>query len=570
MKGGEISPWLGYGIGSEPPLMDALFIAVAFLFGLLAQQVRLPPLVGFLIAGFVLQGFGQSGGEALGTISDLGVTLMLFSIGVKLRLRTLAAPEIWAGTSIHASGVVVLWSLLLMGVSHLLPGMEPLSWSTVLLLAFALSFSSTVFAVKSLGESGDLGSMHGRISIGVLIMQDLLAVGFLTMSTGKVPSLWSLALLAALLLGRPLLGRLIGRAGHGEMITLCGLFLALVLGARGFDLVGLKADLGAIFVGVLIGSHPRAKEISKSLSGLTDLFLVGFFLKIGLEGSLSLQGVLWALLLLLVLPLKGLGFFFLLTRFHRRARTAWLAAFNLCTYSEFGLIVMSLGVAKGWLGGEWLVAMALALSFSILVVAPLVRRAEEFYDPISDGLRKWETAGTHPDDLPIETQGERIAIFGMGRVGLAAYRALEERFPGRVIGFDRDPTAVAIHQGSGRRVQLADATDSDFWERVRVRENLDLVVLAMPKHGANVQAAETLRRQGYEGVVAATGKFDDEVRELRSLGIDTAFNLYNEAGMGFAAHVSQVFHQQRPDLAGAWRGREGRLDLNGGRSEADE
>jgi glutathione-regulated potassium-efflux system ancillary protein KefC len=533
--------------------MDAVLLAVAFFFGLLAQQLRLPPLVGFLVSGFVLQAFGQKGGDALGVIAELGVTLMLFSIGVKLRVRTLARPEIWAGTSLHTLVVVGLFAPALVLVAALVGQMAGLSWQTALLLAFALSFSSTVFAVKSLEEAGDMGAMHGRVAIGILIMQDILAVLFLTFSTGKIPSLWAVVLLAGLLLGRKWIGGLIGRSGHGEMITLCGLFLALVLGARGFELVGLKADLGALFIGVLVGSHPRAKELSKSLMGLTDLLLVGFFLQIGLEGALSLQGVLWALFLLLLLPLKGLAFFGLLTRFHLRARTSWMAGITLSTYSEFGLIVMALGVGKGWLPTEWLVAMAVALSLSILLVAPFSRRAEELYDPISGFLKRFETKGQHPDDLPIETKGERIAIFGMGRVGVMAYKNLQSRFPGRVIGFDRDPVAVKLHQEADRNVLLADATDSDFWERVRVNENIDLVVLAMPKHGANVHAAKTLRRHGFEGVVTATGKFDDEVRELRQLGLDTAFNLYNEAGSGFADHVVQVFSQQRPDLTSAWR-----------------
>jgi len=533
--------------------MDAIFLAVAFFFGLLAQQFRLPPLVGFLVAGFVLQACGQTGGPTIKVIADLGVTLMLFSIGVKLRVRTLARPEIWAGTSLHTLAAVAVFAPVLLVAGTLTGHAAGLEWRTALLLSFALSFSSTVFAVKSLEESGDMGAMHGRVTIGMLIMQDILAVLFLTFSTGKAPSLWAIALLAALLTGRKWLGALIGRSGHGEMITLCGLFLALVLGGKGFEEVGLKADLGALFVGVLVGSHPRSKELSKSLMGLTDLLLVGFFLQIGLEGAISREGVLWALLLIVLLPLKGLAFFTIFTRFHLRARTSWMAGITLSTYSEFGLILVALGVGKGWLPAEWLVAMAVALSLSILIAAPICRRAEELYDPISDFLKRFETAGQHPDDLPIETNGERIAIFGMGRVGLVAYKNLQARFPGRVIGFDRDPLAVKIHQEADRNVRLADATDSDFWERVKVKETIDLVVLAMPKHGANVQAAKTLKRHAFEGVVTATGKFDDEVRELRELGLDTAFNLYNEAGAGFADHVVQVFSQQRPDLTNAWR-----------------
>ncbi len=536
--------------------MDALLVAIAFAFGLIAQQLKLPPLVGFLISGFVLQALNFRGGEVLEEMANMGVTLMLFTIGLKLRLNTLARPEIWAGTSLHATGVMLIITPLVLVDARLIASDAHPAMTTSLLIAFALSFSSTVFAVKSLGESGELGAMHGRIAIGVLIMQDILAVLFLTFSTGKIPTLWAIPLLLILLGGRKWIQKLIERSGHGEMIALCGLFLALVIGAEGFTAVGLKADLGAIFLGVLVGSHPRAKELGKSLGGLTDLLLIGFFLQIGLQGSLTFSSFGWALLFLILLPLKSIGFFLLLTRFHLRARTAWMSGLNLSTYSEFGLIVLALAVGKGWLGSEWLVAMALALSFSILAVAPLTRKADLLYAKVGGFLKRFETAGQHPDDFPIETKGRRIAIFGMGRVGVAAYRCLNDRFPGKVIGFDRDPESVAAHQDAGRNVLLADATDTDFWNRVRVTDSIDLAILAMPKHEANVHAARCLKQSGFEGVVASTGKFDDDVKELRGLGLDTAFNLYAEAGNGFANHVYNVFKQQRPDLAGAWKSRD--------------
>lgn len=532
--------------------MDFVLLAVAFVCGLLSQQFRLPPLVGFLVAGFVLQLMGKEGGETIAAVSDLGVTLLLFSIGLKLRVRNLLRPEIWAGTTLHSILIILLFAPALYGAAWLVASAAGIEWRTALLLAFALSFSSTVFAIKALAENGDLGSMHGRICIGILVMQDVIAVLFLTASTGKLPSLWAIIAIPALILARPLLGGLLNRSGHGEMLALCGLFLALVVGAKGFDVIGLKADLGALFVGILVGWHPRASELRKSLNQITDLFLVGFFLQIGLEGTLSWTGFVWSLFLLLLLPIKAIGFFALLTRFRLRARTSWMAALSLSTYSEFGLIVLSLGVAKGWIGGEWLVALALVLSLSFLVAAPLSRRAERLYDPISDYLRKWETSGRHRDDLPVLANGERIAIFGMGRVGMAVYHVLEQRFPGQVIGFDRDPKAVEEHQEEERNVKLADATDSDFWERVCPADDLDLAVLAMPTHSANVHAIETLQRHDFHGVVAACGSFPEEIKDLRELGVDTAFNLYARAGSGFANHVISVFGQQRPDLAMKW------------------
>lgn len=533
--------------------MDALLIGIAFLFGLLAQQLKLPPLVGFLVAGFLLQAMGKTGGPMLDTMANVGVTLMLFSIGVKLKLRTLARPEIWGGTSIHVLLVLLVFTPLILVLAAFAGTALGMDWQSALLIAFALSFSSTVFAVKSLNESGDMGAMHGRIAIGVLIMQDILAVLFLTFSTGKLLTLWAIPLLALLLFGRKWIGGLIGRSGHGEMIALCGLFLALVVGAESFTVVNLKADLGALFIGVLVGAHPKSKELSKSLSGVTDLLLIGFFLQIGLQGPITLQALMWALFFIALLPLKSIAFFFLFTRFHLRARTSWMSGLTLSTYSEFGLIVLALAVNNGWLGGEWLIAVALALSISILIAAPLSRKGEMFYEPRHSFLQGFETKGTHPDDLPIDIGAHRIAIFGMGRVGVAAYRYLNDRFPGKVIGFDREPEAVDLHREHGRTVMLADATDSDFWRRVCARDSIDLAVLAMPKHGANVHAAQSLKASDFHGVVAATGKFDDEVKELRGLGLDTAFNLYAEAGNGFAGHVYHVFNQQRPDLAHTWR-----------------
>jgi D-arabinose 1-dehydrogenase-like Zn-dependent alcohol dehydrogenase len=146
----------------------------------------------------------------------------------------------------------------------------------------------------------------------------------------------------------------------------------------------------------------------------------------------------------------------------------------------------------------------------------------------------------------VHLAGERIAIFGMGRVGLAAYSVLEDRFPRRAIGFDRDAAQVKSHRSAGRNVVLADATDSDLWERLQVRDGMDLVILAMPKHGANLHAAETVRRHGYKGVLAAVAKFDEEV-ELKAMESTPSTST---ARLVVVSPITSAtfFKQQRPDL----------------------
>jgi predicted Kef-type K+ transport protein len=534
--------------------MDALAIAAAFLFGLLARQIRLPPMVGFLLAGFLLRAVGQESTAGLQTIADLGVTLLLFLIGLKLQVRSLARPEIWATTSIHSTLVIVLFAPVVFAAASIFSDGD-LNWPRTLLIAFALSFSSTVFAVKTLSESGDLGSLHGKTTIGILVMQDIFAVLFLTFSKGTYPNLWSLAFIPLLILARPLFGLLLHRAGHGELLLLCGFLLALVVGAEGFQQFDMKGDLGALFLGVIVGQHPKSNELRKSLNPITDLLLIGFFLQVGLEESLTPAAFGWAFLALLLLPLKSVFFFFLLTRFHLRARNAWMSALALSNYSEFGLIVAALGSRQGWIEGEWLVTIALNLSLSFLISAPLNRRAREIYDRFSDPLKRFERSGPHRADLPSILPGERIAIFGMGRIGLAAYHTLEQKFPGHLIGFDRSPEKVARHQDEERNVRLADASDSDFWEEICPKDQLDLVVLTLSNHNANVNAVEALKRHDFKGIVIAIGTYHSEILELRDLGVDAAFNLYAQAGLNFAGHIFEVFQQQRPDLVTQWQSR---------------
>ena len=521
--------------------MDPIWIAIAFFLGFAARQVKLPPMVGFLAAGFVLNGIGIEGGETLDIIADLGVTLLLFSIGLKLQIRSLLKPKIWATGTIHMLITVVFFGAALFGLS--LAGISlfgSLDLKLSLLIAFALSFSSTVFAVKVLEEKGEMAALHGRVSIGILIIQDIIAVLFLTFSLGKIPSLWALPFLAMLPVIRYLLKLLLDRSGHGELLILAGMFIALVVGAAGFDLVGLKADLGALIVGMLLADHPKASELAKSLLGFKEIFLVGFFLSIGLSGAPTLEALGIATLLTFVMPLKVALFFLLLSRFKLRARTSMLTSFSLANYSEFGLIVGAVGAANGWIGGEWLVIIAIALSMTFVLAAPLNTAAHGIYSRMAGRLKTFETKTRLPEDETIDPGDARIVIFGMGRVGAGAYDFMQARYGGKVIGVDFDSEVVQQHQQAGRNVIRGDPMDSDFWERAETnKKKVELVMLAMPSQTENKEVTGQLKTFNFPGRIAAIARFDDEVEALKEAGADAAFNVYGEAGAGFAEHISR-------------------------------
>jgi predicted Kef-type K+ transport protein len=519
--------------------MEPLWLIIAFAFGFAARQVHLPPLVGFLVAGLVLHAIGVERGSAIQYIADVGVSLLLFSIGLKLHVKQLLRPEIWAGTSLHMLVTVVVFGAAIYGAS--LAGIPPfggLAPGVALLIAFALSFSSTVFAVKVLEDKGETNSLHGRIAIGILIMQDVVAVLFLVFSTGKIPSPWAFALLGLPLI-RPVLTWVMERSGHGEVLVLYGFFVGF-LGSWVFELVDIKADLGALTFGVLLAHHPKAKEVAREIMGFKDLFLVGFFLNIGLYGPPDLTGVITAVVLVLAVPLKVALFFALLARFRLRARTALLTALSLANYSEFGLIVAATGTAAGWLGDEWMVILATALSISFVVASPPNALAHRIYALYEAALRRFETQTRLPGDELIDPGNARVIIFGMGRVGTRAYEIMRERV-GEVLGVEWDPDTVRQHTEAGRNVILGDGTDSDFWSRTNKdrRGAIEVVMLALPRHVANVSVATRLINDGYPGFIAATAQHADDIAELEALGVQAVFNFYAEAGAGFAEHVCE-------------------------------
>lgn len=520
---------------------EPLWIAIAFACGFLVNRIGLPPLIGFLLAGFMLNAAGAEAGEFLRVIADLGVTLLLFTIGLKLRLKALLPPYIWGVASLHMALVTGLMTLFVLFLSALgLPLVAGVDLQTALIIAFALTFSSTVFAVKILDQAGAGGSFYGLIAIGILIMQDIAAVVFLAASVGKLPSLWALGLLALIPL-RYVLFAILSRAGHGELLVLFGIVLALG-GADLFELVNLKGDLGALVVGMLLANHPKANEMAKNLLSFKELFLVGFFLSVGMAAPPSWNAILLASMFILVLPIKTALYFGLLAAFKLRASTSWRSSLVLANYSEFGLIVGSVAVASGWLSPEWMAVFAILLSMSFIGAAPIIDNGERLYALWRPRFKRMERIKRLSVEEDIHTGDVEILIFGMGRVGSAVYDSLEIENPDKVLGVDVNQYQVDKHLAERHQVFVGDATNPDFWSRVPgLADKLKWVILALPQHQANLSAAERLREIGFKGQIASTSRFPDEIKALEKLGVDFVFNLYSEAGKGFAADLKQHF-----------------------------
>jgi predicted Kef-type K+ transport protein len=512
--------------------MDFIWILFAFGCGMAAKSFALPPSIGYLFAGFLLHFLGFQADDSIYTLANLGITLMLFTIGLKLNVKDLIKNEVWLGSLSHSViwlilGVLILKLFAIAAIGYF----ADLSFYTIGLIIFALSFSSTVCVVKLMEDHGEMRTRHGKLAIGILVIQDIVAVIFLVVATGKLPTLWALLLLSAFFI-KPLINKVIDQVGHGELIPLTGFFLAF--GAYElFELVSIKGDLGALLVGMYLASHSKASEINKSLMSFKDLFLIGFFLSIGFTALPTWEMLAMASLLTLLIPVKFCLFFFLFTRLKLRGRTAYLSALALSNFSEFGLIIASLSTKNAWLSNDWLVILSLAVSLSFIITNIAYNFAHQFFTQHKSLITKFENKNKLNEDTFIQPCDAPIVVIGMGRVGMGAYEALNSQAKGLVWGLDADQEKISWLTSNNVQAFCGDAENIDFWENINI-EKLDLVLLALPKIQDIKNITQQLRYANYQGKIAAIARFDDERKEIETYGVDKVFNFYNEAGVGFA------------------------------------
>ncbi|MDR9467958.1 cation:proton antiporter [Marinospirillum sp.] len=515
-------------------MIEAVWIIFAFVLGMGVQRLGLPPLVGYLAAGFAIAASNDfldlpaGSTEALEHLAHLGVLLLLFTVGLKLKLKSLIKPEVIGGGLLHFAVSTLVFTgglLILMDIDAY----------TALMLAIALSFSSTVLAAKVLEGKRELRAFHGRVAIGILIIQDLIALFVMSLASGKTPSMWALVVFGIPLL-RPVIYRLLDMSGHDELLVLLGLLLALVAGGYGFESVGLSSELGALAFGALLANHSRAHELSKALWSIKEVFLVGFFLHIGVGGLPDQQAWIFALIALVALPLKGILFYFLLIGFKLRARSSFLTGLSLTNYSEFGLIVASV-VLPGWL-----IPLALTVALSFVVSAFLNRIANPLYERISHHLLPFERKGFHPDEQPLFIK-EEVLVIGMGRTGSAAYKHLADK-GFSIIGLDSDPMKVEVHAQKGFNVVFADAEDQMLWKRLEA-PHLKYVILAANDVEAKVLATQKLREGGFKGFIIGHSLYADHAEAITAAGADYTHLTFAETGIGLAEHLVQEVEKRK-------------------------
>jgi hypothetical protein len=241
-----------------------------------------------------------------------------------------------------------------------------------------------------------------------------------------------------------------------------------------------------------------------------------------------------------LLPLKGVLFFFLFLLFRLRARSAFLSSVTLTNYSEFGLIMASVVLP------QWMIPLAITVALSFVISAPLNRVVHPLYERLAKRLIALERNIRHPDEQPVSLGFSQVLVMGMGRTGRAAYDYLQEKGY-QVVGLDSDPVVIEQSNKMGRRVLFADGEDPMFWQHLQM-PNVDAVILSLNDEEAKVIATQKLRERGFNGLVVSHALYEDIAMRIQQAGADRTYLTMSEAGAGLAEHVLRTL-ESRAEVA---------------------
>lgn len=505
--------------------MELIWVGTAYLTGLITSRLYLPPLVGYLMAGYILNAAGVEANETLKHFADIGIELLLFTVGLKLKPSSLLRREVLSVGTLHLLIVTLVSSLIFFGFNGQVTG--------GLVMGVSLAFSSTVLAIKVLEDSGELSTLYGRDVLSILILQDIVAIGLLAVANNQQPSPWALCLLLLPFL-RPLAYRLLSASRDDELKLLLGVMLAMAGGMLAEN-VGISSDIGALLMGVMLAGHSNIDDLAHKLWGLKEIFLVAFFLQIGLAELPGHDEIMQALTLISLLPLQGILFFMLFLLAGLRARTAFVSSLALMTYSEFALITSNVVVKANLLPPAWESIIGLAVALSLAVAAPLNRFSHRLFSLLETTLVRFERKVEHLDKLPSSIGGAEWLVVGMGRTGISAYMAFNQQDT-RVLGLDADPTVLKNLLADGRRVIYGDAEDSELWGKLPLVK-IKGIILTMPEFEVRASSIKQLKDLQFAGCIGTVCFHNNEESELYRLGATFVIHPLIEAGKQLAEHM---------------------------------
>ncbi len=536
-----------------------LILGIAAFVGLLGTALRQPLIVAFIAVGIAvgpawLDLTGDA--EELELLAEVGIALLLFVVGLKLDLQVIRVMGRVA--LITGLGQVIFTSVVGFGIA------VALGFSTVhaAYIAIALTFSSTIIIVKLLSDKREIDSLHGRIAIGFLIVQDIVVVlAMIGISAFAIESdaspaqdfLWVLVKGAGMLAAVAFLMRYLIPwvlpvfARSQELLILSAIAWAVGLAITG-DVLGFSKEVGAFLAGVSLASTPYREAISGRLTSVRDFLLLFFFVTLGASLELDTIGaqVVPAIILsLFVLIGNPLIVILIMGIMGYRKRTGFLAGLAVAQISEFSLIFAALGMNIGHIDADTLGLITLVGLITIGASTYMIMYSHPLYDRVGRLLTPFERDMEHPEDRDdVLIRNCDVILFGLGRYGGGMADALRERNV-RVLGVDFDPQVVRQWRQRGLPVHYGDAEDPELLHHLPLSQ-ATWVVSSAPGLETNFSLLRALRLEGYRGRVAVTAHSQGEADVLESAGADLVLRPFADAAVQAVDELMAVGSRSAP------------------------
>ncbi|MCW5713735.1 MAG: cation:proton antiporter [Bauldia sp.] len=560
-------------------MAEIVFVEIAWILlaaaaiGLVGALFRQPVIVSFIAVGILAAAFFQGAPETTEQVeylAELGVTVLLFLVGLKLDwrlVRTLGPVALATGL-----GQVLFTSVVGFGICLAL-GFDAV---TSLYVAVALTFSSTIIVVKLLGDKRELDSLHGRIALGFLIVQDIVVViAMVVLSAVGVGSqdgrgLGDLvAVIGALAVAVILLVLFVRFAAESLMARFARSPDLVIIFAIGWaaaaaslaDTAGLGKELGGLIAGVSLGSTSFRDMISARLSAVRDFLLLFFFLSIGASldierlGSDVPQAVLLSLFVLIGNPLIVIA---IMAWMGYRARTGFLAGLTVAQISEFSLIFMAMGLSLGHVNEGAVGLVTLVGLVTIAASVYMITYSHQLYRWVKPFLRPFDFGRRREGSLDgVDPRQVDVLLFGLGRFGSELIRRLENAGM-HVLGIDMDPQAVADLGRAGYATRYGDVTEQEFWADLPLAQ-ARWVILAVPYGSVILTGPDprgglmaAIRSLHFTGRIAITARDRTEELLLQEGGVDLVLSPFDDAAAAAAAQI-EAMDAPAPDAAGNTR-----------------
>ena len=532
-----------------------ILIGIATVISLLMRALRQPLIVGHIITGFLVGQFALgifNNMETLELFSELGISFLLFSVGLTLNpkaLRDYGRVSVFTGL-----GQVVLTG----SIGILICMALGFGWVTSMYVGIALAFSSTVIVLKLLSDKGDLDKLYVMLSIGSLLLQYIIAIILLFIipfATGSQGS--GMELVRTLILGVVagiavfLVSKYVIRRLHRyltrsqELLFLFAISWGMGISAL-FAGLGFSLEGGALIAGVALSSLPSRHEIGARLVPLRDFFIVAFFILLGTRMVVSDFGqILAPAVILSVFVLIGNPLLQLITMgvMGYSKKISFQTGMMAAQISEFSLILVALGVSLGQVAPVVMSIVTLVGIITIFVSSYLILYSDVIYSHIAPYLKIFERK--HIKDEKYSTEDYSVILIGSGRIGFDFINLFEEE-KRRFMVIDHDPEIISSLLSRDIPHTYGDASDPDLLDDLKVHQ-AELVISTIPDLETNLIILSSVKRNGNNPSVIVVAHRITNALELYGAGADYVI-LPHFLGGTYAASLVRQYTKEAIDL----------------------